>query len=241
MGPARYRGRLPYVRALAAGELLQVHARRVCARCPRRLPDRAGGSDPHYPQSERRALDKEIRRRVPISPSSNANTVLLPWPMPSSAARPCAASRSPMASSASSCAWPAIASRSYARNAKTFPRASKSATSTSGPWSRTLLHELFATAGEIRLGESELHITLAPLSSLHRTYAAQALCEILDQTATIFPGSPPPHALRGASATAYWARLPRLAGRAQRCHGCCPGSLIGIETGHFCATLCQEV
>ena len=54
---------------------------------------------------------------------------------------------------------------------------------------RTLLHELFATAGDIRIGESELHITLAPLSSPHRTYAAQALCEMLDQTAIIFPGS----------------------------------------------------
>jgi transposase len=54
---------------------------------------------------------------------------------------------------------------------------------------RTLLHELFTTAGEIRVTESELHITLAPLSSPHRTHAAQALCEILDQTATIFPGS----------------------------------------------------
>jgi hypothetical protein len=54
---------------------------------------------------------------------------------------------------------------------------------------RTLLHELFATAGEIRVGESELHITLAPLSSPHRTHAAQALCEMLDRTATIFPGS----------------------------------------------------
>ena len=54
---------------------------------------------------------------------------------------------------------------------------------------RTLLHELFATAGDIRVGESELYITLAPLSSPHRTHAAQALCEILDQTATIFPGS----------------------------------------------------
>jgi hypothetical protein len=47
---------------------------------------------------------------------------------------------------------------------------------------RTLLHELFATAGE-------LTITLAPLSSPHRTYAAQALCEVLDKPATIFPGS----------------------------------------------------
>jgi hypothetical protein len=54
---------------------------------------------------------------------------------------------------------------------------------------RTLLHELFATAGDIRVGESELHITLAPLSSPHRTHAAEALCEMLDQTATMFPGS----------------------------------------------------
>ena len=54
---------------------------------------------------------------------------------------------------------------------------------------RTLLHELFAAAGDIRVSDSELHITLAPLSSPHRTHAAQALCEMLDQTATIFPGS----------------------------------------------------
>jgi transposase len=54
---------------------------------------------------------------------------------------------------------------------------------------RTLLQELFATAGDIRVSESELNITLAPLSSPHRTHAAQALCEILDKTATIFPGS----------------------------------------------------
>jgi transposase len=54
---------------------------------------------------------------------------------------------------------------------------------------RTLLHELFAAAGDIRVSDTELHITLAPLSSPHRTHAAQALCEMLDQTATIFPGS----------------------------------------------------
>ena len=54
---------------------------------------------------------------------------------------------------------------------------------------RTLLHELFATAGDIRVGENELHITLAPLSSPHRTHAAEALCEMLDQTATMSPGS----------------------------------------------------
>jgi len=54
---------------------------------------------------------------------------------------------------------------------------------------RTLLHELIAAAGDIRVGDGELHITLAPLSSPHRTHAAQALCDMLDQTATIFPGS----------------------------------------------------
>ena len=54
---------------------------------------------------------------------------------------------------------------------------------------RTLLHELFATAGDIRVTEGELHVTLAPLSSPHRTHAAQALCGMLDQTATVFPGS----------------------------------------------------
>ena len=54
---------------------------------------------------------------------------------------------------------------------------------------RTLLHEIFAAAGDIRVCDTELHITLAPLSSPHRTHAAQALCDILDQTATIFPGS----------------------------------------------------
>jgi transposase len=54
---------------------------------------------------------------------------------------------------------------------------------------RTLLHEIFATAGDISVSNTELHITLAPLSSPHRTHAAQALCELLDQTATVFPGT----------------------------------------------------
>jgi hypothetical protein len=54
---------------------------------------------------------------------------------------------------------------------------------------RTLLHELLAAAGDIRVSDRELHITLAPLSSPHRTRAAQTLCAMLDQTATIFPGS----------------------------------------------------
>jgi hypothetical protein len=54
---------------------------------------------------------------------------------------------------------------------------------------RTLLHEIFAATGDIRVTGDELQITLAALSSPHRTRAAQALCELLDQTATLFPGS----------------------------------------------------
>lgn len=54
---------------------------------------------------------------------------------------------------------------------------------------RTLLHEIFAATGDIRVSDTELRITLAPLSSPHRTLAAQALCELLDQTAAVFPGS----------------------------------------------------
>jgi transposase len=55
---------------------------------------------------------------------------------------------------------------------------------------RTLLHQIFTAAGDLRVSDTELYITLAPLSSPHRTRAAQTLCEILDNTATSFPGSP---------------------------------------------------
>jgi len=54
---------------------------------------------------------------------------------------------------------------------------------------RTLLHQIFTVAGDLRVSDTELYITLAPLSSPHRTRAAQTLCEILDKTATSFPGS----------------------------------------------------
>jgi hypothetical protein len=54
---------------------------------------------------------------------------------------------------------------------------------------RTLLRELFSVTGDIKVTQSELQITLAPLSSPHRTRAAQAVCQLLDQTATVFPGS----------------------------------------------------
>jgi hypothetical protein len=54
---------------------------------------------------------------------------------------------------------------------------------------RTLVHELFQAAADLEVTDSELRVTLHPLSSPHRTLAAKALCEQLDQTATTFPGS----------------------------------------------------
>jgi len=54
---------------------------------------------------------------------------------------------------------------------------------------RTLLHELFAAAGDIQVAEDQLRVTLAPLSAPHRTLAIQSLCEPLNKTATVFPGT----------------------------------------------------
>ena len=54
---------------------------------------------------------------------------------------------------------------------------------------RTLLHELFRAAADIDVSGSHLRLTICPLSSPHRTLAVQALCEILTETRTTFPGS----------------------------------------------------
>jgi hypothetical protein len=54
---------------------------------------------------------------------------------------------------------------------------------------RTLLHELFAAAGDISITRDELRITLAPLSSPHRTQTVHELCEPLNNTETRFPGT----------------------------------------------------
>ena len=100
---------------------------------------------------------------------------------------------------------------------------------------RTLLHELFAAAGDIRVSNSELQITLAPLSSPHRALAAQALCDILNTTVTVFPGS----SLR----MRFAVQPPRRIGLA---FPGSPGKRVAEEvavagrTGHFCETLCPE-
>ena len=106
---------------------------------------------------------------------------------------------------------------------------------------RTLLHELFATAGDIRVCDGELHITLAPLSSPHRTHAAQALCEMLDQTATLFPGSRLRMRFAVRSPPRIGLAFPGSRVERSATTAVAPVSLIGAKTGHSCATLCQEV
>jgi hypothetical protein len=54
---------------------------------------------------------------------------------------------------------------------------------------QTLLHELSRAEADIDVTETELRITLHPLSSPHRTLAVQAMCDTLTETATAFPGS----------------------------------------------------
>jgi len=54
---------------------------------------------------------------------------------------------------------------------------------------RTLLQSAFADAADLQVTNKELRVTLAPLSSLHRSRAIAALCHELNQTNTSFPGS----------------------------------------------------
>jgi hypothetical protein len=54
---------------------------------------------------------------------------------------------------------------------------------------RTLLHELFRASADLQTIDDELCLTLAPLSSPHRTLAVEALSQLRNDTATTFPGS----------------------------------------------------
>ena len=54
---------------------------------------------------------------------------------------------------------------------------------------RTLIQSALASDADLQVTENELRVILAPLSSPHRTRAIAALCEELNQTVTIFPGS----------------------------------------------------
>ena len=54
---------------------------------------------------------------------------------------------------------------------------------------RTLIHNALTSPGDIAVTETELRVSLQPLSSPHRTQALAALCEQLNETKTRFPGS----------------------------------------------------
>jgi len=54
---------------------------------------------------------------------------------------------------------------------------------------RTLIQTALQSAAVIEPSENELRITLAPLSSEHRSTAIAALCRNLNETKTVFPGT----------------------------------------------------
>jgi hypothetical protein len=54
---------------------------------------------------------------------------------------------------------------------------------------RTLIQSALASAADLEVTKTELRVTLAPLSSAHRTRAIAALCEELNRVETVFPGS----------------------------------------------------
>jgi len=54
---------------------------------------------------------------------------------------------------------------------------------------RTLIQSALASAADLEVTPSELRVTLAPLSSPHRTRAIAALCEELNRSNVRFPGS----------------------------------------------------
>ncbi len=54
---------------------------------------------------------------------------------------------------------------------------------------RTLIQSALSGPADLEVTEQELRVHLTPLSSAHRTRAITALCEELNRTATLFPGS----------------------------------------------------
>ena len=54
---------------------------------------------------------------------------------------------------------------------------------------RTLVQSALASAADLEVTETELHVRLAPLSSAHRTRALAAICSQLDAAKTVFPGT----------------------------------------------------
>lgn len=54
---------------------------------------------------------------------------------------------------------------------------------------RTLVTTALQSAADIEVAHKELRITLAPLSSAHRTQAIASMCEALNHMEVLFPGT----------------------------------------------------
>jgi hypothetical protein len=54
---------------------------------------------------------------------------------------------------------------------------------------RSLIREALTTAGDIHLDHGRIHVTLNPLSAPRRTRALAAICELLNDTQTVYPGT----------------------------------------------------
>jgi hypothetical protein len=54
---------------------------------------------------------------------------------------------------------------------------------------RTLIQSALAAPADLQVTDTELRVTLVPLSSPHRTRAIAALCQQLDRHGTHFPGT----------------------------------------------------
>jgi DNA-binding CsgD family transcriptional regulator len=54
---------------------------------------------------------------------------------------------------------------------------------------RTLIQSALSSAADLKVTETELQVTLAPMSSPHRTRAIAALCEELNRFNAVFPGT----------------------------------------------------
>jgi len=54
---------------------------------------------------------------------------------------------------------------------------------------RSLIREALSSAGDLHIADGHLHLTLNPLSAPRRTRALAAICELLNDTETIYPGT----------------------------------------------------
>ena len=54
---------------------------------------------------------------------------------------------------------------------------------------RSLIREALSCAGDLHITDGHIHVTLNPLSAPRRTRALAAICELLNDTQTVYPGT----------------------------------------------------